>query len=30
VNAESLAGIIPAVIAPMGPDYAIDFDAYRR
>jgi 4-hydroxy-tetrahydrodipicolinate synthase len=30
VNAESLAGIIPAVIVPMRPDYAIDFDAYRR
>ena len=30
MQAEHLAGIIPAVIIPMGPDYAIDFDAYRR
>ncbi len=30
MQAEHLAGIIPAVIVPMGPDYSIDFEAYRR
>jgi 4-hydroxy-tetrahydrodipicolinate synthase len=30
MRAEDIAGIIPAVIVPMGPDYAIDFEAYRR
>lgn len=30
LNAEHLTGIIPAVIVPMGPDYGIRFDAYRR
>jgi 4-hydroxy-tetrahydrodipicolinate synthase len=30
VQAGDLNGIIPAVIVPMGADYAIDFPAYRR
>src|SRR5262245_25610114 len=30
VQASDLNGIIPAVIVPMGADYAIDFPAYRR
>ena len=30
MRAEDLAGIIPAVIVPMEPDYRINFDAYRR
>lgn len=30
LNAQDLAGIIPAVIVPMGPDYGIRVDAYRR
>ena len=30
VQASDLEGIIPAVIVPMGPDYALDLPAYRR
>jgi 4-hydroxy-tetrahydrodipicolinate synthase len=30
VQPRDLEGIIPAVIVPMGPDYAIDYPAYRR
>ena len=30
MRAEDLAGIIPAVIVPMEPDYGINFDAYRK
>ena len=30
MQAEDIAGIIPAVIVPMKSDYSIDFNAYRR
>lgn len=30
MNANSLKGIIPAVIVPMRKDYSIDFEAYRN
>jgi len=30
MRAEDLAGIIPAVIVPMDPDYSLNFDAYRK